>query len=224
MSRIRRGPGFIASLVLCAVCVMSCSHPINDDGNDITNPVGHNPGTHTLLMSADRTDIGVGESAVITVTYDGAAIAAAVPGNMLVVTVSDPSVIASAGTGAFGQSVGSATVTGTYQGASASIAFSVHAVNGISALLYPSVNTITGVAMWTPQGGVHIPSGSTVQFTLLSGGEYHNVVFDPVPGAPQSITQSGMLESSTRQFPTAGMFTFTCTIHGETGLVSILQQ
>jgi plastocyanin len=161
---------------------------------------------------------------VITATYDGAVIAAAVPGNSLTVVVSDPGVISSGGAGALATSVGSATVTGTYQGASASISFTVHAQNGISALLYPAYNQITGMAMWTPPGGVHIPAGSVVEFTLASGGLAHNVVFDAVPGAPASINQSGTLLSTDRQFPTAGVFTFTCTLHGETGVVTILQQ
>jgi plastocyanin len=50
----------------------------------------------------------------------------------------------------------------------------------------------------------------------------HNVVFDPVPGAPDGITQNGTTTSANRVFPTAGVFTFTCTIHGETGMVTVV--
>ncbi|HEV8411859.1 MAG TPA: hypothetical protein VGQ30_15245 [Gemmatimonadaceae bacterium] len=223
MANRHRRLGSIAVIVCSAALMTSCAHAINDDGNDITNPQGHNPGTHTLLATADRTDLGVGESAVITVTYDGATIAGGVPGNALTASVSDPGVITGGGNGAIATSVGSATVTLTYQGVTATLSFTVHRKDGIDALLYPVTNQLTGVAMWTPPGGVHVPVGSTVEFTMKNSGVAHNIIFDAIPGAPEDIGQTGTTTAASRLFQTAGVFTFTCTLHGETGIVTILQ-
>jgi plastocyanin len=215
----------ITALVCGAVCVTSCAHPINDDGDDITNPMAHNPGitTHTLTLSVDHTDLGVGEGVAITATYDGMVLPANVPGAAPIVTVSDPSVIACCALDAFAYSVGSATLTATYGELTQTISFTVHAQNGISALVFPTGNQTTGTSSWTPPGGVFVEAGSTVQFSLLKVAQLaHNVVFDAVPGAPADITQNGSTTSANRVFPTAGIFTFTCTIHGETGMVTVV--
>jgi plastocyanin len=219
----RRAVGSIATVLCCTFSLAACiSHAVNDDGADITNPLGHNPGTHTLLLSAPTNDLGVGEGTVITATYDGVAVTDGVPGNSVVVTSSNTSVIGSAlGVHAF--SVGSATITATYQGSTATIGFSVHQLNGLSAILAPFSNAQTGTAAWTPPT-VTVSPGSTVEFILISGPVSHNVVFDAVLGAPNGIPQSGSLSSATRAFPTSGIYTYSCTLHGETGVITILQQ
>jgi plastocyanin len=56
----------------------------------------------------------------------------------------------------------------------------------------------------------------TWNFNLL-----HNVTFDNVPGAPANITDKGT-GSESRQFNTAGTFTYHCTIHsGMNGTVVV---
>ena len=226
MSSRRRSLGVIAAIVCGAVCMTSCSHAINDDGNDITNPLGHNPGiqTHILQVTASTTDIGVGQGASITATYDGVVLASNVPGGGPAITVSDPSVIGCCELAAFAYSVGKARWTATYGQSTAFIDFSVHAQNGISAILYP-LPTPSGMPTWTPPGGVTVSAGSTIMFELLKTGLVsHNVVFDAVPGAPDAITQNGFTTSANRVFSTPGVFTFTCTIHGETGMVNVVAQ
>jgi hypothetical protein len=227
MTSRRRSLGCIAAIVCSAVCVTSCSHPINDDGNDITNPMGKNSGiqTHILSLTPSATEIGVGQGAGIVATYDGIVLADNVPGSGPVITVSDPSVISCCGLGVFGYSVGTAKYTATYGGSTATLEFAVHAQNGISAYLYPALDPILASASWTPPGGVSVAAGSTVTFAMMKGGGLsHNLVFDPVPGAPDGIAQNGMTTTANRVFPTAGIFTFACTIHGETGVITVVAQ
>ncbi len=225
MTNRRRSLGFIGAIVCSAVCVTSCSHPINDDGNDITNPMGRNPGitTHIFQVTASSTDIGVGDGASITATYDGQVLSSNVPGNGPVITVSDPSVIGCCELGGFAYSVGTARWTATYAGQTAIIDFTVHAQNGVSAILYPTPTPVGPT--WTPPGGVTVAAGSTITFELLKAGLVsHNVVFDAAPGAPNGIAQDGFTNAANRVFSTPGVFTFTCTIHGETGMVNVVAQ
>ena len=63
---------------------------------------------------------------------------------------------------------------------------------------------------------VKVKAGATVQF---SPGTRHNVVFDIVSGAPQNIVSS--LYAALRSFPVAGTFTYSCTVHGESGVVNV---
>jgi hypothetical protein len=210
-----------------AIFVSACSHPINDDGNDITNPLGHDPGiqTHILTLTPSQTDLGVGEGATITATFDGIVLPGNVPGSGPVITVSDPSVIGCCELGAPAYSVGKATLTATYGGSTATIDFTVHAQNGISAILFPNANPNPSAPAWTPPGGVTVAAGSTIMFELLKVANMsHNVVFDAVPGAPAGIAQDGNTTSANRVFATPGVFTFTCTIHGETGMVTVVAQ
>ena len=193
---------------------------------DITNPLGHNPGiqTHILTLTPSKTDLGVGEGAAITATYDGRALDGTVPGAGPAITVSDPSVIGCCVLGAPAYSVGKATLTATYGGSTASIDFTVHAQNGISAILFPSSNSSLP-ASWTPPGGVTVAAGSTIMFEVLKvANTSHNVVFDAVAGAPDDVIQDGKTNSANRVFSTPGIFTFSCTIHGETGMVKVVAQ
>jgi hypothetical protein len=227
MTSRRRSLGFIAAVVCSAVCAASCSHPINDDGNDITNPMGKNTGitSHILTLTPSATEIGVGQGAGISAMYDGVALADNVPGAGPVITVSDPSVISCCGLGVFGYSVGTATYTATYGKSTATIVFTVHAQDGVSAYLFPVLNPILATASWTPPGGVSVAAGSTVTFAMMvSPGLSHNVVFDAVQGAPDDITQNGKTNSANRVFSTPGIFTFTCTLHGESGMVTVIAQ
>lgn len=216
----RRTPVSIGTLVFFAVGVAGCgvlAHPVSNDGNDITNPKAANPGTAALSLSADRTDLGVGDSQLITATYDGAVLngGGATPSS----TISDSGVIAGGAFGARALSVGGATITATYQGSTASIGFTVHSQYGLSATIGAYTNALTGVSMWSP-ASVRVPAGSTVQFIISST---HDVVFDPVPGAPPNIAVGSTGATGIwRQFPAAGTFTYQCTVHGETGVINVM--
>ena len=58
---------------------------------------------------------------------------------------------------------------------------------------------------------VTITQGGTVTFDFQSVA--HNVFFDGVAGAPQSITQPTANTSVTLSFQTPGTFAYTCHIH-----------
>ena len=140
--------------MLLAGAIEGCgglAHAINDDGSDITNPNGANPGSRILTLSADRTDLGVGDVQEIIVRYAGATLLNNQP---VIATISDPSVIAGSAFGARAISVGGATITATYQGSTATLGFSVHAQYGLSAIVGTPLNTLTGVSVFSPDSVV----------------------------------------------------------------------
>lgn len=209
----------IGTLILSAVGVAACgvlAHSVGNDGNDVTNPKAANPGSPTLSLSADRTDLGVGDIQIITATYNGAVLngGGATPTS----TVSDPGVIAGGAFSAHALSVGGATITATYQGSIATIGFTVHSQYGLAAIIGAYTNALTDESAWLPSS-VRVQAGSTVQFNIAST---HNVVFDAVPGAPANIAVGVTGAAGIwRQFPTAGSFTYQCTIHGEAAVINV---
>jgi plastocyanin len=215
----RRAAVSIGWLTLSAVGIAACgalAHPVSNEGNDANNPNGRNPGTPTLSLSADRTDLGVGDMQIITATYNGAVLngGGATPTS----TVSDPGVISGGAFSAHALSVGGATIAAAYQGSTATIGFTVHSQYGLTAIISAYTNALTGESAWLPSS-VRVPAGSTVQFNIAST---HNVVFDAVPGAPANITVGATGAAGIwRQFPTAAAFTFQCTVHGETGVINV---
>ncbi len=82
-----------------------------------------------------------------------------------------------------------------------------------------SVTATTGQA-FSPNS-VQLAVGGTVTWVFQSLG--HNVTFDAVAGAPADIGGVNANTSIARTFPTAGTFTYHCTIHpGMTGSVQVV--
>jgi hypothetical protein len=213
MRRLTLGALVIACLAACG----ELAHPVSNDGNDVGFKSGANPGTGSLSLSADSTAIAVGSGVSIKVMYNSEPF----PFNTALLTTasSDSTKVECC---AFGVSVGSATLTYSYNGAQASIGISVHQNSaGASARLTASTNPNTGVSSWVTDS-VQVPVSSLVEFALFPD---HNVVFDSVPGAPSNIPAPGGTASSVfvfpRSFATPGVFTFHCSVHGESGVVVI---
>jgi plastocyanin len=113
---------------------------------------------------------------------------------------------------------GTASLTATYSGSQSTIVFMIHPNSiGASALVYMSDAPLTGpVPVWVPST-TQVKAGWTVQFNPLIN---HDVVFDPIPGAPADIalgTNDG--GRILRVFSRPGSFPYHCTIHGEAGVV-----
>jgi plastocyanin len=170
-----------------------------------------NPGTNTLNLTVVNTSIAVGDTESVTGTYAGAALMA---NGTFTATSSDPSVVNVGGVFMQARSVGTATITATYQTSQATVSITVHPSNGISALVGLQA---TSPPSWVPSP-VRVQVGSNVQFGI---GSTHNVVFDAVPGAPANIAVGASGVSLIRLFSTAGAFTFQCTVHGESGVINV---
>jgi plastocyanin len=81
-----------------------------------------------------------------------------------------------------------------------------------------TVNATAGL-QFNPNS-VTIAVGQSVAWAFASVG--HNVTFDNVNGHPASILGSNASTTISRTFPTAGDFTYHCTIHPEmTGVVHV---
>ena len=63
-----------------------------------------------------------------------------------------------------------------------------------------------------------VAAGTAVTFTV--GGIIHNVTFANGQGAPANIPATSN-SSTMRNFPTAGTYNFTCTIHGFSGVLVV---
>ena len=84
-----------------------------------------------------------------------------------------------------------------------------------------STNQVTAEASlaFSPQS-ISIKTGDSVSWIFQSVG--HNVTFDAVSGAPASIGGANSNVTINRTFPTAGTFTYHCTIHPSmTGSVTV---
>jgi plastocyanin len=227
---MRSSPRLVAALALGAACVaggcgkaeqiIGLAHVINDDGSDKGNPQGSNPGTQTLNIQALFIPAGVvagqapvGQVGQLFVGYAGQSVST----GSVAWTSSDSSVANFVPEGPFLQvttlSVGPAKITGTFQGATASVSISVVPnTAGVSAVMTPN----SDLGQWSPST-VTIQAGSNVQFNV---GQTHNVVFAPMSGVPSNIA-SGASSDNVRSFQVAGTFAFECTIHGEAGAVIV---
>lgn len=208
---------FIACLAACG----GLAHGVSNDGNDVTNPIATNPGTPTLYLSAVTTDLAVGDGEAIAATYDGAALKSGEP---LFATISDTGVVYGSAFAVLALAVGNATVTGTYNGSQATIGFSIHqGSDGADGLVLMMVNTITDSSFWVPSQ-LEVHTGANVRFNITPppGSVQHNVVFDSIPGAPSNIAAGASGFATYRVFPTAGTFTYHCTLHGERGAVHVI--
>jgi plastocyanin len=206
------------TVVIAALLVSACgglAHPTSNDGNDAGNPSGVNSGaTPTLSLISDSSSIAVGSGTAIHVYYNQAPLVS----TSIIMASSDSTVV---GCCAFGESVGSATLTYFYNGLQASIGIAVHA-NDAGAVAQFTGYTRNDGSFWLPDS-VHVAAGSLVQFAVFAEGK-HNVAFDSVPGAPSDIptpTQTTGPVIVARTFAQAGRFPFHCTLHGETGAVVV---
>jgi plastocyanin len=210
-----RPRGAVSSgLLAVAVCACACgglSHPLSNDGSDGNSALGANPGTSVLLLTANRTSLALGDTETLGGTYAGATL---INNGTFTATSSDSSVVAVGGIYLQALSVGSATITGSYQGSQASIGFTVLPVDGLSAIVGVRA---TSPPTWVPSA-VKVVVGSAIQFNV---GTTHSVVFDAVPGAPPNISVGAVGAQTVRLFPAAGAFTYQCTIHGESGVVNV---
>jgi plastocyanin len=163
----------------------------------------------------------VGEAVTVTATYGGKILNGG--GEALTWTISDPGVIVGSAFSATGTSVGGATLTVTYAGSTATLGFTVHAKDGLSALVSDITDGTTGTSAWRPPE-ITVAAGSTVEFNISNNGVSHTVVFDAVAGAPDNVPAGPAGFAADRTFPTAGSFIYKCSIHGETGVVNVLRQ
>jgi plastocyanin len=76
----------------------------------------------------------------------------------------------------------------------------------------PAANTVeaTPAIAFSP-ATLQVNAGETVTFAF--GSVPHNVFFDAQAGAPADITGSNTNVSITRQFTTAGSYSYSCHIH-----------
>ena len=212
----RRAIAMVGILAFSAAGVAACgglAHPVSNDGScPPTSSACTNPGTNTLNLTVVNASLAVGDTESVTGTYAGATL---MNNGTFTVTSSDPSVVYVGGVSMMGRSVGSATITGSYSTSQSTITVSVHSSNnGISAIV--GVQALSPPA-WVPSP-VKVQVGSNVQFGI---GSAHNVVFDAVQGAPANIAVGATGVNLIRLFPTAGAFTFQCTIHGESGVINV---
>jgi plastocyanin len=202
----------LATVLVCASC-LGLSHPLSDDGADANNPNGHNPGTQVLSVTIQRSLLMVGDTVSIVGSVNGVTISS---NGLLVTSSSDPAVATVGGAVIFARGVGTATIDVAYSGYQASPPITVSVVansQGTSAVV-TLPNSATAFVP-TPLG---IKVGQAVEFRI---GSQHNVVFDVLSGAPAGIAQSPTGSNVTRQFLVPGTFSYSCTLHGETGTVVV---
>ena len=114
---------------------------------------------------------------------------------------------------------GTTTITGnaTVSGVAISGTSAITVAFGTSIPLTAAV-TATEADVFTPPT-VTVATGGTVNWTFQS--KQHNVTFRSATGAPSSIGNTVAAQAS-RSFPTAGVFTYDCTLHaGMTGTVLV---
>jgi hypothetical protein len=109
----------VSAVALMVLFVASCdlSHPVSDDGNDIGNPEGHNPGTQTLTVTVGKSILMVGDTTSIVGSVGGAPISA---NGLLITTSSDSTVARVGGPFILATGVGMATISVSYSGYQAS--------------------------------------------------------------------------------------------------------
>jgi plastocyanin len=211
----------VGALALATACdAVGIARPAGNDGSCAGSNAAScqpNTGTQSFKLSADHTVLKVGEGVGITATFGGMTLNGT--GNFLPATISDSSVISASAFGAYGLAVGQATLTASYEGTPATLEFSVMPnADGVSAIVLIQVFA-SGVTAWVPVAA-RVHAGWTVRFSTGDNTNHkHNVVFEPVPGAPADVAL-GL--SGLRVFTTAGPFTYSCTIHGETGVVNVV--
>jgi plastocyanin len=198
--------------------ILGLSHVVNDDGNDKTNPAGHNPGnctvTLTVLLTTSTMHVGDTLSALATTPCIG--LVGTVWANIGMTDSSVASIVPNGNPIQYvaAHSVGQVKLTGHYESAVAPpFGIDVLPRDGISAWVDVDPSTFA----WSPPA-FGVAAGASVQFNI---GHTHNVVFDAVPGVPANIAVGAMGSDIVRVFAGAGTFTYHCSIHGEAGAVTV---
>jgi plastocyanin len=214
----------LGALALSAISLTSCdavglAKPVNSDGScagSNSTACQANLGTQSLLLTVDHTLLKVGEGVSITARFNGMLMNGS--GNYLPASVSDSSVLSGSAFSAVGLSVGTAVLSVSYEGTPASLTFSVvKSDDGISAFVRAAVFADGSTSWWPATAKSQV--GQTVQFfTSDNTAHKHNLVFDPTPGAPADIALGA---TATRVFTMPGSYTFSCTVHGEAGVINI---
>jgi plastocyanin len=197
---------------------LGLSHVTNDDGNDKTNPAGHNPGSTTLTMTLyATTPMRVGDTlqAAAGVSFSGmvgtkswANLAMTDSSVASIVTNDTPLQYIAA------HSVGRVQMTGHYESAVAT-PFNITVIprDGISAW----VDVDSAGYAWNPSA-FRVAPGSSVQFNI---GRVCDVVFDAGQGVPANIAVGSTGPDIVRVFPVAGTFSFHCTAYGQSGVITV---
>jgi plastocyanin len=212
----------LACLVVTSA-LLGCGGGGSDDDGGTTGPPPPPPGnTQTLgsiTTNVQTLSLGAGSSQTITVQAldaNGAPLANA--GSPVFSSVS--SAIAEVdNTGAvLALSQGNTTINVSLTHGSVTRTAAV-AVN-VTGVLANQADVVasSGDYIFTPKT-VAIQAGGTVNWTF--GGLSHTVTFVAAAGAPASISET-YSTSVSRTFPTAGNFTYNCTIHaGMTGKIVV---
>lgn len=204
-------------LMVGSMLIAACgglSYPVSNDGADAKNPAGQNPGTQTLSISVARTNLMVGDTVSINGTVGGATIS---NNGLLHSTSTDSSVAVALGTVIFARSVGTAQIGVDYGGYTASTPISISVSQSASGVSAYVVAPNSDPPAFVP-ATLTVAAGSIVRFSITPP---HNVVFDPVPGAPANIALTVSGTVADRVFPTPGSFAYRCTLHGEAGVVNV---
>jgi plastocyanin len=214
----------LGAIALAAISLSSCdavglSKPVNSDGScagSNSTACQANKGTPSLSLAVDHTLLKVGEGVAITASFNGMLLNGS--GNFLPSTVTDSSVLNASAFGASGLSVGTATLTVSYEGTPASLTFTVETNDdGVSAIVRAEVFAGGSTLWWPSVSKAHV--GQNVQFyTSDNTAQKHNIVFDPAPGVPANVPLGA---TTTRVFTAPGSFTYSCTVHGESGVINI---
>ena len=202
------------ALPVVAAFLVACGGGGGDNGG--TNPP---PSDVVSSVSTSRTSASVkpAESVSITATprnSSGAALSGKTvawsvtqSGTIVNITPSGSSVQIT------GAAVGTAQVTATVDGKSASVAITV-------VQSFPSTGTVTVSNNTFTPADLDINSGGSVTWTWAQGAVDHNVNFT----GPASVTAIGVRStgSEARTFNTAGLYSYVCTIHqGMNGTVAV---
>jgi plastocyanin len=95
---------------------------------------------------------------------------------------------------------------------------SIHAAPATGAAAIVGITNVDPMA-FSP-ASVTVKAGSSVLFSVAS---QHSVIFDPVAGAPADIALVSTGSYVSRVFSVAGNFTYSCRLHGETGVIHVVQ-
>ncbi len=207
--------------ILVAAAIAACSSftggchtlaaPQSDDGSlpgGATNP---NP---SVSYSISNQSPKVGESVVVTVTANGQPVAT---NTSSVVSSSDQGVLYGQAAAFRAVAVGKSTIQITYGSFSQSQVVNVSpSADGMQAYIYIQGTQTYGIYFAPPS--VSVKAGSMVEFKFPD--LTHNVTFSGATGAPTDVAVGNL--NPIRMFANAGTYTYVCSVHGESGVISVV--